>query len=66
MKSGELRRWSSSSPVTSSNVDPDLTFLVMSIDGGVATFMDDGKVYFFRASTIEDLSEPLEGPNDQG
>jgi len=63
MKSGELRRWSS---VKSSIVDSDRTFLVVSIDGGMATFMDDDKVYFFRASTIEDLSEPLEEPNDQG
>lgn len=61
MKSGELRRWSSSS-----NGDPDIPFLVMSIDGDVATFMDDGKVYFLRASTIEELSEPMEEPNDRG
>jgi hypothetical protein len=61
MKSGELRRWSSSS-----NGDPDVPFLVMSIDGGIATFMDDGEVYFLRASTVEELSDPVEVPNDQG
>lgn len=66
MKSGELRRWSPSSWSSSSNGDPDIPFLVMSIDGDVATFMDGGEVYFIRASTIEELSEPTEEPNDQG
>jgi len=61
MKPGELRRWSSSN-----NDDPDVPFLVMSIDGSIATFMDDGEVYFLRASTIEELSDPVEAPNDQG
>ena len=61
MQPGDLRRWSSSS-----NGDPDIPFLVMSIDGGIATFMDDGEVYFLRASTIEELSEPVEDPNEAG
>ena len=61
MKPGDLRRWSSSS-----NGDPDVPFLVMSIDGGIATFMDDGEIYFLRASTIEELSDPVEVPNDKG
>lgn len=61
MKPGDLRKWSSNS-----NGDPDVPFLVMSIDGGIATFMDDGEVYFLRASTIEELSDPVEVPNDKG
>lgn len=60
MKPGELRRWDSSS-----NGDPDVPFLVISIDGDIATFMDDGEVYFLRASTIEELSEPMGDLNEQ-
>lgn len=60
MQPGDLRRWNSSSV----DRDPDVPFLVMSIDGGIATFMDDGEVYFLRASTIEELSDPVEVPNE--
>lgn len=61
MKPGDLRRWNAKS-----NGDFDVPFLLVSIDGLDVTIMDEGETYPLSKFTVEELSEPMEDPNDQG
>ena len=61
MKPGDLRRWNAKS-----NGDFDVPFLLVSIEGLDVTVMDEGETYSLSKAGIEELSDPMEDPNDKG
>ena len=61
MRPGDLRRWTAGSHVRGT-----VPFLLLSIDGLDATIMDEGETYPLSKAAVEEVSEPMEDPNDQG